>query len=162
VTHEGPVVIAARIRAELSVLDEVLVRASEAGDAISSAARPQFAVDSAALNVHDLYVGIERLLETIADNVDRSIPDGRHWHRDLLQQMTLPLKDRRPPVLSAPAYELLTQLLGFRHVVRNVYTYQLRSGDVLTNVQRAAQAFPVVRAELNAFADWLESISADD
>ncbi|MDZ7729182.1 MAG: hypothetical protein U5Q44_13860 [Dehalococcoidia bacterium] len=40
------------------------------------------------LNIHDLYVASD-IFQAIADNVDRSVPDGAAWHRDLLQQMSV-------------------------------------------------------------------------
>lgn len=150
--------IAARIRAELTTLEEVLARATEFAESIGDPQLRGMAIDSTALNVHDLYVGLERLFEAIASNIDRSVPDGRGWHRDLLQQMVLPVPGRRPPVLTREVQDDLGRLLGFRHLVRNVYAYQLDADGVLANVRRAQLVFPHVRDLLLTFSDWLQSL----
>jgi hypothetical protein len=74
---------------------------------------------AAALDLHGFYIGLERLFELIAREVDESRPAGSHWHRDLLAQMSLTVIDVRPAVLSPEAHSALTDYLEFRHVVRN-------------------------------------------
>lgn len=45
-------------------------------------------LDAVALNLHNFYNGIERILEIIATVIDKKIPEGDKWHQNLLQQMT--------------------------------------------------------------------------
>jgi len=49
-------------------------------------------LDSAALNLHGFYSGLERLFELIARHVDGAIPSGETWHRDLLQWIELKIQ----------------------------------------------------------------------
>lgn len=81
--------------------------------------------DAVALNLHGFYAGTEHVLEDIARTVDESLPDGAGWHQDLLLQMSAEVKAVRPPVLSQATRHCLDEYRGFRHVVRNVYTFNL-------------------------------------
>lgn len=157
-THEAPRALAARIRGEMEALGLVFQRIEVARDALQSGVQAGLAADSAALNIHDFYVGLERVFEGIADNIDRSLPDGHNWHRDLLQQMTVPIPGVRPPVIPRQLHADLGRLLGFRHVVRNVYTYELDVDSVLQNVARVARVFQVLQDAVIAFCDWIEAV----
>lgn len=91
------VVVAGRIRQELSDLEQVVARAERAmAAAIRRAEDQDLYLDSAALNLHDFYAGLERIFHHIAAMVDDTVPSGRESHRDLLQQMGLGLNDIRP------------------------------------------------------------------
>ena len=96
---ESYLVLAERIRKELNDLDQLVARANRA---MSTARKnPQDAdlfLDSASLNLHDIYSALERLFRQIAATVDGTIPTSSDWHRDLLGQMGLDLPKVRPPV----------------------------------------------------------------
>lgn len=81
-------------------------------------------LDSAALNLHDFYAGLERIFEQIASSVDRSVPSEHDRHRALLRQMTIEVQELRPQILLAESAAALDEFLGFRHVVRNVYAFE--------------------------------------
>jgi hypothetical protein len=121
---ESYFVLAERIRKELDDLERLVVRANRA---ISTAKKnPQDAdlfLDSASLNMHDVYSGFERVFKQIAATVDGSVPASSEWHRELLEQMALDLPKVRPPILSRESIRSLDEYLRFRHVVRNVYTF---------------------------------------
>lgn len=82
-------------------------------------------LESAALNLHSFYSGVERLFELIARHVDRSQPSGETWHRDPLNQMATDIPDARPAVISQDTAVALDEFRRFRHLVRNVYTFNL-------------------------------------
>jgi hypothetical protein len=100
-----------------------------------------FFLDSAALNLHDVYAGFERLFRQIAATVDGVVPSGQGWHRDLLQQMGLDLPETRLPVLSDVAIQELGEPLRFRHVVRSVYAFSLDFDRIHRLVQRAGSTY---------------------
>jgi hypothetical protein len=62
----------------------------------------------------------------------------------------------RPAVVSEDTRNVLDEYRGFRHVVRNVYTFKFDPVKVQRLVEGAHRAFSQVRAELLAFADFLE------
>ena len=75
--------------------------------------------------LHDFYTGIEKIFENIAKEVDRRIPLGEEWHSELLHQMTLDIKGLRPPVISPSTEKILREYLGFRHLFRKRYGFEL-------------------------------------
>jgi len=75
--------------------------------------------------LHDFYTGIEKIFENIAKEVDRRIPLGEEWHSELLHQMTLDIKGLRPPVISTNIEKILREYLGFRHLFRKRYGFEL-------------------------------------
>ena len=92
--------LAGRIRQDLNDLDAVCSRVDaiwrryqDSGD--------EYYIDAAALNVHDFYAGLERIFEAIARRIDQSMPEGPHWHEDLLDQMASTIPNTRPAVLSS-------------------------------------------------------------
>lgn len=68
----------------------------------------------------------------------------------------------RPAVISDETQSVSDEYRGFRHVVRNVYTFRFDPVKVQRLVQRAPEAFSQTRAELLAFADFLEEKASDD
>jgi hypothetical protein len=159
---QGYLVLAERIRKELKDLEHVVDRVEKATQMARHRPEDQeFLIDSAALNLHDLYSGMERIFQQIAATVDGSVPSGRDWHRDLLRQMTVEVVNVRPPVLSNGAAQALDVFLRFRHIVRNVYTFSLDSGRVIRLVDQLRPAFSDDEAELLHFADILEVVGKD-
>ena len=51
---------------------------------------------------------------------------------------------------------------GFRHIVRNVYTYKFDSARIEKLTERAGPLFAEFRAELLAFADFMESNEVEE
>ena len=113
-------------------------------------------LDGVALNLHGLYSGLERIFEVIALNVDGRKPEGGNWHQELLRQMSTEILEMRPAVISESCYEALNEYRGFRHVVRNIYTYIFDRVKMRKLVEKTTGLFNQVRAELLAFADFLE------
>ncbi len=157
---ESYVVLAERIRKELDDIERLVARANRA---LSTANRsPQDAdlfLDSASLNMHDIYSGFERVFRQIAATVDGTVPGSTEWHRELLEQMGLDLPKVRPPVLTLESLRRLDEYLRFRHVVRNVYTFSLDPERIGRLVVELEPVFQQVKQELYAFADFLETVS---
>jgi len=80
---------------------------------------------------------------------------GANWHQTLLRQMAVEIPRVRPAVISSGSYELLDEYRGFRHVVRNVYTFHFDPARIKRLVEQAPVVFNRVRPELVAFADFL-------
>ena len=118
-----------RLRAEPRVDREALAHLADeiAAARARLAGRDPDGFEARALGslVHDIYAGVGRALQRIAKDLNGGLPTGAEWHRDLLRQMTLDLPDVRPPVLSAHLATRLAPYLGFRHLVRNVYGFEI-------------------------------------
>ncbi|WP_423225516.1 hypothetical protein [Candidatus Amarolinea aalborgensis] len=128
--------------------DRLLVKAAQQND--------DDYLDGVALNLHSFYTGVEQLLEVIARQFDGSVPQGPDWHRDLLLQMSGELSGRRPPVISRATRHCLDEYRSFRHIVRNVYTFNLRPTRLRELVGDLAACFTTLVNDLEAFCVFLE------
>ena len=153
--------LAARIRAELTDLKQAVQRA-ERLLAKSETANDEDYLDGVALNLHGFYSGAERIFEEIAREVDGSVPSSREWHRDLLLQMSVEVSERRPPVLERSTRSCLDEFRGFRHVVRNVYTFNLRPSRLRELVIDLPNCYASLVKDLTTFCDFLDQISCSD
>jgi uncharacterized protein YutE (UPF0331/DUF86 family) len=102
------------------------------------------ALSAVSLGVHNVYNGIEDILISLARDVDGAIPLGPTMHQDILDQMAAEISGIRPALLDEPLYEALTELKGFRHLVRHKYGFDLHPERVVENVLRLDGAFPQV------------------
>lgn len=117
-------------------------------------------LDSVALNLHGFYSGVERLFELIARHIDRDLDlaTGETWYQDLLQRMTKDIQER-PALIGGESASTLDELRRFRHLVRNVYTFNLVPEKMDPLVSSLPELWPRLRAELLAFADFLEDVA---
>jgi hypothetical protein len=76
--------------------------------------------------------------------------------------MTIEVKGLRPQVLSDGAATALDEYLRFRHVVRNVYAFNLDPERVRQLTANVRAAFDLASTELQAFADFLEAVARDE
>lgn len=116
------------------------------------------ALSAVSLGIHNVYNGIEDILKSLARDVDGSVPSGPAMHQDILDQMAAEVSGSRPALLSHPLYETLTELKGFRHLVRHKYGFDLKAENVVENIHRIRQALPAV---IEAIAS-LELVMAGD
>lgn len=84
------------------------------------------AIELSALSayLHSFYNGIENILRQVAADVDGVRPAADRWHADLLALMAATTEDRAP-LISEPLLAKLTAYMGFRHVFRHSYTFDL-------------------------------------
>jgi len=155
--------LAERLRAELQPLEKVVARAEGAMTRAQQSPQDQdYFISAAALDLHNFYASTERLFELIAVEIDKSQPTTGRWHRDLLAQMGLNVVNVRPAVLSQSTHAALVDYLEFRHVVRNVYTFNLRPLRVIELIQNVRSTFGLVQLDLLAFANFLDGLSTAD
>jgi hypothetical protein len=150
-----------RIRNELPEIEHTLKRAME-GVKRAKQTGDDYYLDGVALNLHSFYSGIERIFELIAANVDDIHPKGENWHQTLLKQMAEEMTEVRPAVISDSVRVGFDEYRGFRHIVRNVYTYKFDSDRIEKLTEKAGPLFAQLRAELLAFADFLEANEEED
>ncbi len=147
--------LATRIRDELLESDRVSRRVAE-GWCRARINADDYYLDGVALNLHGCYGGLERIFELIATVIDGAKPKGENWHQALLRQMTEEVPGLRPAVISQATYDRLDEYRGFRHVVRNVYTYNFEPAKLQRLVVDLPATLDRARAELLAFASFLE------
>ncbi len=156
-------VLSERLESELLVLEQVVSRAEGAISRVAHQPQDEgYFVAAASLDLHGFYAGVERLLGLIANELDGGVPAGARWHRDLLEQMVLNIAEVRPAVLQSDTQTALIEYLEFRHVVRNVYTFNLQSERVTELVQSLRPAFTLFQRDLQAFIKFLNELSRVD
>lgn len=156
-------VLSERLKAELENLEKVIGRVE--GALQRAAQQPEnvgYFVSAAALDLHGFYAGIERLLELIAGELDGGLPAGTRWHRDLLEQMSIEIAEVRPAVFQPETHQALLEYLEFRHVVRNVYTFELQAERVKELAGELRSVFELARRDLFAFIEFLTELSKAD
>jgi len=62
----------------------------------------------------------------------------------------------RPPVLSDSLLKALDQYRGFRHVVRNIYTFRLEANQISPLVAQLSSTYQNCQKELFEFAKFLQ------
>lgn len=107
--------------------------------------------------LHDFYTGLEKIFEDIAKEVDRRIPIGEGWHSELLHQMTLNVPGLRPPVISLPTEKKLREYLGFRHLFRKRYGFELEWVRMKKLLLKMSNMILFVEEEINSFFRFINS-----
>ena len=144
-----------RIHQELAELERVLGRVQEGWER-SRRSNDDYYLDGVALNLHGFYSGYERIFTHIAETIDGDLPRGEDWHSLLLRQMKTEVPGIRPAVVSTETGAILDDLRKFRHVVRNVYTHHIDPVRLGKLVKNSSESFSQLRAEISAFAAFLE------
>ncbi|RKU33671.1 hypothetical protein C6496_21410 [Candidatus Poribacteria bacterium] len=114
----------------------------------------EFIENTIATDLADVYKGIERIFERIAREVDRHIPTGEEWHKNLLVQMT-EQRPERVPVISEQTFLRLEELLKFRHVVNNIYGEKLIYEKTEPHAKSIDALFANVSQDLGTFTNSL-------
>jgi hypothetical protein len=112
--------------------------------------------DGVALNLQGFYSGVEQVFEDIARTIDGGLPSGTDWHISLLRQMTVEIRKMRPAVIEIKTRHCLDEYRGFRHIVRNVYAFNLRPERLDELILDVPNCLANLTADLLAFADFLE------
>lgn len=147
--------LVSRIHQELAELDLIVNRILKAWKSAETT-NDELYLDSVALNLHGFYSGLEKIFELIAKNIDQSVPSGEAWHQELLRQMFTEIKQVRPAVISRETLLLLDEYRGFRHVVRNVYTFNLSIKKLEPLVAEIQKVFDQVKHEILVFLNLIE------
>lgn len=150
--------VAGRISSEVRELNRVVKRTQSIWQE-ATGDEEDYHVEAAALTLHSFYAGLERVFEVIADGVDRTKPAGANWHQELLHQMASEIPAVRPAVLTSETRDMLDRFRGFRHVVRNIYSFRLDPGQIEVLIGQLPRTWDRASQELLSFADLLEQLA---
>ena len=113
---------------------------------------------AAGFGLQGFYTGLEKIFEQIARRVDGSpIEQSDRWHQELLEQMQFEVPGVRPPVINRDTYQLLKDVLAFRHVVRNNYTHALEPRLIAQNIEKLSLVHQKALSDLREFQTFLET-----
>lgn len=107
----------------------------------------------------DFYMGVEKIFRIISEELDGGVPKGEGWHKKLLYTMTLEIKGVRPAVISKELYIDLLEFLGFRHVVRQAYGFELNEKKLSVLENKFKKTWKKFEKEIKKFCNFLEKLS---
>ncbi|MGM0603994.1 MULTISPECIES: hypothetical protein [unclassified Halanaerobium] len=116
----------------------------------------EFYLDSVALNLHGFYSGLEKIFLLIAREIDESVPEGGSWHQELLEQMAIKIKKIRPSIIDKNTKKILDEYRGFRHIVRNVYSYNYSAKKIKVLVEDLDENIDKIIGDIKRFLEFLE------
>ena len=108
---------------------------------------------------HNFYTGCERIFQIIASELNSALPSSYDWHKRLLERMAIQ-QEERPAVISQETVKRLEEYLAFRHVVRNIYGYELEPQRIDPLVARSKKVFEQFHAEVCQFINWLKNLAS--
>ncbi len=120
------------------------------------ALRDEDYLGSVAFDLHSFYQGVERIFEAFAKSIDRTVPSGDRWHKVLLAQMTEEIRGIRPALISEETRTALENYRTFRHLARNIYTFNLDARRIETLVENLPDTVEKVCQDISAFLDFLK------
>ena len=108
---------------------------------------------------HDFYTGVERVFRRIAEELNGGVPRSESWHKQLLLDMSLELGDVRPRVVSKDLRLELGNFLRFRHLVRNVYGFELDSDRIMELEAKFVPTMAAFKQHVAVFLEWILSVA---
>ena len=151
--------VAARIREEVASLDRTADAMRDALTRWGIEAQDVVTVHWVGGLLHDFYTGLEKAFSEISPELNGREPAREAWHRDLLHAMTLDLPGFRPRVIRAGLERPLVEMLKFRHVYRNLYSFDLRWDRVRELANDAVGIWADLRSDLDEFARALDQMA---
>lgn len=146
--------IARRIRREISELDKIREHALRRWE---KASKDEDYLGSVGFDLQQsFYQGVERVFETIAKSIDRSLPTGDKWHKMLLEQMGNEISGIRPAVISMETRQALDDFRMFRHLAHNIYTFNLDPRRIKSLIEKLPGTMGLIGQDLSLFADFLD------
>ena len=142
--------LVAEVEAELASLLSL-------GQELSSAPTDSatFSLRARASILHDFYTGVERIFVRIAEELNGGVPRSVQWHRQILHDMTLGLRDVRPAVITSQLAAELGKFLRFRHVFRNVYGFVLEADRMKPLEESLGGVLNRFLTEIKTFNAWM-------
>jgi hypothetical protein len=146
--------IASRINFELAQIDSLFDLYCDLFAHVKKEAPDLIELTAIASVLHSFYNGLENIFLSIAKGIDRDVPAGPQWHRDLLVRMTESMPDRAP-VISAATAQRLADYMAFRHFYRHSYSFLLDWPELEKLVVPLVDLWGEAKTELEHFRDSL-------
>lgn len=154
--------IAIEIEAELKKLAQLEADIARGSDELrNDPDRADIHYSNLALKLHNFYTGCERIFRIIASELNHALPSSYDWHKRLLQRMSLEVAGRRPAVISEKLQRELEDFLAFRHVVRNIYGYELDPERMDRLLDKYPLTWETFRSEMARFIEWMRQLAAE-
>ena len=151
--------VIAEIKDELESLERLVKEVGEVYRERPKSLKKRHIYDeSLALKLHNFYTGCERVFQTIADDINGGVPASPDWHKRLLKGMALEIKGIRPPVITKDTVHGLDEFLAFRHVIRNIYGFELDPERLERLVEKISIVFSHFKRDVASFVEFLKKL----
>ncbi|HEY8021746.1 MAG TPA: hypothetical protein VIH93_11625, partial [Thermoanaerobaculia bacterium] len=100
----------------------------------------------------------ERIFDRIAGDIDGGMPQTQDWHFRLLRAMSTDIPEVRPAVLTPDLAGRLMDYLRFRHLVRNIYGFELEDRKMAPLVEGILSLQRDLVTEIGKFLAYLERL----
>ena len=114
--------------------------------------------ESLALKLHNFYTGCERIFSLISAELNGGVPKSADWHRRLLARMVVDREDRKA-VIVTETEKHLQEFLRFRHVVRNIYGFELDIEKLDRLLEKYPIAWQSLEQDVTIFVQWLRELA---
>lgn len=109
-----------------------------------------------AYQMHNLYSVYEDMFKEISVTFENNIERSSGFHKNLLVRMKLSIPGIRPKVLSETSYLILSELMGFRHVFRHAYNYNLLPDKMEILRKKVIEVKEIIDYDITSFKKFLE------
>jgi len=106
--------------------------------------------------LHNLYSAYEDMFTEISRTFENNIDWNFGFHKNLLRRMNMAIPGIRPEVLSFDSYQVLSELMGFRHVFRHAYNFTLSADRMEVIRKKILDNQETVERDLKEFKRFLE------
>ena len=113
--------------------------------------------ENLALKLHNFYTGCERIFNMVTSELSGGPPTGFDWHQRLLDRMAADWGER-PAIITPTTAADLREFLSFRHVVRNVYGYELDPERIERLLEKYPPAWNAFQHDVEDFVRKLKAM----
>jgi len=145
----------AQVNLEISQIDELFKAYSNLLHSIQKQEPDIIEVTACASVLHSFYNGLENIFLCIVKRIDRNVPTGDRWHRDLLYQIGKATPERNQ-VLMNKTIDQLVDYMGFRHFYRHSYSFSLDWKELEKLIVPVENIWQQIKDELEIFLNGLE------
>lgn len=146
--------VASHIRFEIGQIDKLLESYKGLFQRCKESEPDLVELTALASVLHSFYNGIERIFIVISKKIDKKVPEGKQWHREILMQMAKSMQER-DIAISDDLKEKLVPYLAFRHFYRYSYSFFLKWYELEKLVDPIFEVWEEFKTELNIFMDSL-------
>ncbi len=158
-TNQQISIIIAEIQEELVPIHHFRSQIAQLSEETINESLTELEIRGIASILHDFYNAIERIFRRIAHSIDKDVPMGENWHKQLLDRMVIAIPAIRISVISKKLRDELHEYLRFRHLFRNIYGHELKISKIehfIKDFDKISTDFVV---EIQDFLEWLNNLS---
>ncbi len=139
-----------KIALEITKLDK-LVEKSSILLSKSNITEPDFIeINAIGSILHSYYCGVESIFNLIYKSIYDTTLSGNMWHSSLFTAM-FEQNEKHAPILSQELFTPLKEYLGFRHVFRHAYGYELDWNRLKPLFHGLPENWKTIKKDLNKY-----------